>query len=422
MLERYQRLSWLPQKQYIKGSPVVIEAGALLKDTKTNEILVQIKLRNIQERVIIACKATIHCFESNGKELKGVDGFPFLDIKIDHGKDFGSKVAIYLPENVTRDVWISIIEVVFENGEIWTHEDIKWEQVVEQKSLEDYYHDEELSKQYRMETNSKCKFVPRKSEGMFQCACGAINSDTVQKCYNCWNKYVDLKNVLESQDLEEKKNIRLKEEERQKEIEKEQKKVLEEQERQRIIEEENVKKQLLMKRQQEKKKSRNVMIIMLLCFICMIAFVILSNKIAKKNREKQFRECQNIVSEKLQEFHNSIIDMGELINKYENELNGYGYFNWSKDREFRKLKKTVLSMCMEVDKIDLSDYPIEFSESFSLLKEWSDLTKEYFNTISKNIKISTYVELTLSYLELSVELMNEINDANAKAGMMYEKE
>lgn len=45
MTSRFQEVFRLPSQQYIEGSPVIIEAGALQKDEQTGKILAQIKIK-----------------------------------------------------------------------------------------------------------------------------------------------------------------------------------------------------------------------------------------------------------------------------------------------------------------------------------------------------------------------------------------
>ena len=43
MAERFEKLFELPNNLYSSGSPVIVVAGALLKDTETGRIIVQLK-------------------------------------------------------------------------------------------------------------------------------------------------------------------------------------------------------------------------------------------------------------------------------------------------------------------------------------------------------------------------------------------
>ena len=47
MGETYTRLYSLPERLYTMGAPVVVAAGALLKDNRNGNIIVQLKIQNI---------------------------------------------------------------------------------------------------------------------------------------------------------------------------------------------------------------------------------------------------------------------------------------------------------------------------------------------------------------------------------------
>ena len=50
MEERYTRLFSLPENLYSAGAPVMIAAGALLKDNQTGKVLAQLKLCSLVDR------------------------------------------------------------------------------------------------------------------------------------------------------------------------------------------------------------------------------------------------------------------------------------------------------------------------------------------------------------------------------------
>ena len=52
MAERYKRLYALPENLYTSGSPILIQAVALLKDTQTGKILAQLKLKNLFHKTV----------------------------------------------------------------------------------------------------------------------------------------------------------------------------------------------------------------------------------------------------------------------------------------------------------------------------------------------------------------------------------
>ena len=54
MSERFERLFNLPNNLYLEGSPIIISAGSLLKDTTTGSIVAQIKFHSVSKKVIKA--------------------------------------------------------------------------------------------------------------------------------------------------------------------------------------------------------------------------------------------------------------------------------------------------------------------------------------------------------------------------------
>ena len=59
MSERYTRLFSLPENLYSVGAPVVIAAGAVLKDNQTGKVLTQLKIQNISDKAVKAATVSI---------------------------------------------------------------------------------------------------------------------------------------------------------------------------------------------------------------------------------------------------------------------------------------------------------------------------------------------------------------------------
>lgn len=117
MSERYTRLFSLPENIGQDGCPVLISAGALLKDNNTGKLLVQLKLRNISEQVIKSVKVKINAYDTAEISLDGIEAFSYLDLAVERDGEFGSKTPIVLPDKTTRSVSVEILSVVFGNGQ-----------------------------------------------------------------------------------------------------------------------------------------------------------------------------------------------------------------------------------------------------------------------------------------------------------------
>lgn len=83
MSERYTRLFSLPENLGQDGCPVLISAGALLKDNNTGKLLVQLKLRNISEQVIKSVKVKINAYDTAEISLDGIEAFSYLDLAVE---------------------------------------------------------------------------------------------------------------------------------------------------------------------------------------------------------------------------------------------------------------------------------------------------------------------------------------------------
>lgn len=116
MAERYTRLYSLQENLYQEGSPILISAGALLKDNSTGKLLVQLKFRNISNYVINAVKVKINTFDPAGTVLKGVESFSYLDLSVEKDGDFGQKKPIPLPDVTTRSFSVEVLSVVHSGG------------------------------------------------------------------------------------------------------------------------------------------------------------------------------------------------------------------------------------------------------------------------------------------------------------------
>lgn len=117
MSERYKRLFALPENLHTEDAPVVIAAGALLKDNQTGRVMAQLKLKNVSEETIKSVKVSIQAFGKSGVEAKEIH-YEYANISVKSGEEFGSKTPI---EQNNKILYYSavITEVLFENGTAW---------------------------------------------------------------------------------------------------------------------------------------------------------------------------------------------------------------------------------------------------------------------------------------------------------------
>ena len=166
MAERYTRLSSLPENQYAIGSPVLIAAGALLKDNQTGKALAQVKFKNISDKQIKAIKISVSAFDISGKELEGVAEYQYLDLTAARTAEFGHKQAVTLPDAVTRSIEVKCTDVFFTDGTVWTAApDAAWTSLATQKTVLAELGN--LAAQYQRDTSSNSKFIPIEHEDLW---------------------------------------------------------------------------------------------------------------------------------------------------------------------------------------------------------------------------------------------------------------
>lgn len=181
MNDRFESLYKLENNLYIKDSPIIISAGALLKDTKTDSVIAQLKFQSITNKKIIALKITINAFDISGNFITGVEDYQYLDLNAKNGDFFGNNKAILMPDNVTRSIKIEKLTIVFEKGE----------QVVMGKELHSLPKQEKLSQflssdlieQYQIDVSATGEYVPKYVDSLWLCSCGAPNATNI--CVKC---------------------------------------------------------------------------------------------------------------------------------------------------------------------------------------------------------------------------------------------
>lgn len=183
--ERYERL-WASYDKYAtEGTPTLIVAQALLKDTKNDNIVAQLKFQNIDSRYIQAVNIELKAFDSFGKELQGIPEYQYTDLHVKTGDFWGADRAIILPNNLTRTINVAIKSIIFSDNTIWESNQSEWYKLKTQDNLFSALKNEELVKQFRLEYGSWANYMYLEDDAVWHCICGTINPDKSNKCYGC---------------------------------------------------------------------------------------------------------------------------------------------------------------------------------------------------------------------------------------------
>lgn len=206
MSERYTKLFALPENQYAVGAPILIAAGALLKDNQTGKVLAQFKFKSISPKEIKAVKISVTAFDVSGKEVKGVAEYQYLDLSAFRDAEFGQKQAVPLPDAVTRTIGVECTGVVFEDGSVWeAPRTAQWKPLPKQTDLAQQLKDVSLVSQYRRDTTESARFAVLDYEDLWLCACGSVNHSDETKCHSCQQNKAALTAALDTETLKKHK-------------------------------------------------------------------------------------------------------------------------------------------------------------------------------------------------------------------------
>lgn len=113
MGERYVRLCTFSSDLCAEGAPVQIKAGALLRDTLTDKLVVQLKFKNASDRQISSVTVMLK------SEIKGnVAGqeITYGNLSAEAGADFGQQTPVVLTAREADAIHGSILAVKFADG------------------------------------------------------------------------------------------------------------------------------------------------------------------------------------------------------------------------------------------------------------------------------------------------------------------
>lgn len=211
---RYQSVFRMEDALYIEESPVIICAGALLQDTRDGRVLVQLKLRNITNKIIVGCRVCIHAFDDGNNEVSGLPEAAYSGLSVPRNQDFGTKQALYLPDISARSFAAAVIEVRFADGTVWTNEDCAWEVMPKPETVYAHFDTMELAKQFLHEAGHNAAFAPMEFRDLVYCTCGYINRAGEEKCASCGQDIPRMLSVIHDEEgLKERCAARIRQEE-----------------------------------------------------------------------------------------------------------------------------------------------------------------------------------------------------------------
>ncbi len=190
MSERFSKLFLLPKNLYTKDSPVIIRAGALLKDNITGRIYALVKFKNISESTVKSLKVSISEFDQLERPIEGSTVYQYVDLNVKRDEEFGQKTLIPIPDVSVRSFDISVDEVGFSDNSVYTCGKQNRESLPEEKTIPyDYL------PAYRSLYCEAAVCEPWFTEEIWCCACGKINGKDEKSCHACGASRSALENI-----------------------------------------------------------------------------------------------------------------------------------------------------------------------------------------------------------------------------------
>ena len=195
MSERYSKVFSLPENLYANGSPIIIKAGALLKDNQTNTLIAQLKLHNISNKAIKFVKVQIDCLDSIGRPIDGHIEYEYLDLHVMRGYDFGTQTPIKMLNSATRAYTAQVKEVAFADNTIWHSSVEAWNPIPSQSWIESLIPSGDAHKGYDSIYGNNAKYIAKRHEDLWLCTCGEINHSNEDQCIECKNSITELESL-----------------------------------------------------------------------------------------------------------------------------------------------------------------------------------------------------------------------------------
>lgn len=196
MAERYQRIYSLPPNLYTKDSPIVIRAGALLRDTFLNSVLAQLKIENISNKQLNIVKVEIHSLDTEGNVIDAPIPFSYSGLKILYGENFGTQIPIPLRNTTTAIISVQIKEVLFADGEVWANNGNKLKTIKEQESISSFITNQYALAAYQRRYRKNHKlYAPIFTDAYWLCTCGSLCMSSSNLCHTCGTTKHELSNI-----------------------------------------------------------------------------------------------------------------------------------------------------------------------------------------------------------------------------------
>ena len=169
---------------FMSDVPIVLENTAIIIDRTKDKLFARCTFRSITDKAIKAVLIEISCQDVWGSSLGEPIAFQYLDLKTKRESKFGQTNPIDLPDKTTRKIKVAVKKVLFADDSVASGGGVAFT-LPAPVLLSKHLGSDALASEYARETSPKAQFVIESANAYWRCACGALNTDTEEKCYNC---------------------------------------------------------------------------------------------------------------------------------------------------------------------------------------------------------------------------------------------
>lgn len=194
-MSKYNILFSLEKNLYLDGAPVLLEAGALVSNTESGRVHIQLKFKNLSNTTISMVKVSFVLMDSIGREI-GRSEKQYIDLKAKLNESFGDKDPAFLIDNTVRKFSAIIEEICFTDGNIWTvPENAVWEKIPTAQSIKQNLTTSEAIDEFKLVYCRQAQFIPFAHKDLWVCSCGNVNKNAHEKCCSCGANFADMESV-----------------------------------------------------------------------------------------------------------------------------------------------------------------------------------------------------------------------------------
>jgi len=181
-MAEFNRLFQLPRDQYFEGSPILLEAGALLQETGRGRLIGQLRFRSMTDQAISGVSVDLHCADVMGAET-GVVNHQYTGLGCRPFEAFGEQTPLFIDLDNTASFSVVLRGAAFADGHTWKNDAGTGFTAFPPPSRLKL--EPEQLKTYQKQAGKNLVYAPERAMGLWRCGCGTINLESGPKCRAC---------------------------------------------------------------------------------------------------------------------------------------------------------------------------------------------------------------------------------------------